>query len=114
MSYSPDAFRAIVRVVLQQMDARHPGMWSRSAEELLMLTSAHESHLGRWLTQQGGGVALGVYQQQPADLLDCYRYLERRTDIAETVLMVTGHDKPSLIALQYDPVYSTAMARVHY
>lgn len=65
MSFDSKQFRElIVRPALEELN-----MWSRNAEELLMLTAAQESHLGTYLRQVGqeGGysVARGVFQMEP-------------------------------------------------
>lgn len=40
-------------------------LWSQSAEEILIMTAAHETHAGKWLVQRGGGPAKGIYQMEP-------------------------------------------------
>jgi hypothetical protein len=50
-------------------------MNSPEAIELLMMTAAQESFCGRYVQQQGCGVALGIFQMEPAtyrDLFDNY------------------------------------------
>ncbi len=90
-------------------------MWSESAEELLLGTAAHESHLGKYRYQVGGGPALGVYQMEPATLVDIYdNYLAFRPKKQVLVKQVTGVDGPDLYSLKYDAVYATVMARLHY
>lgn len=41
------------------------GLWSASAEELLMLTAAQESRLGEFIHQLGDGPALSPWQIEP-------------------------------------------------
>ena len=41
------------------------GMWTKSSEELLMLTGAKESQLGYYIHQLGAGPALGLWQVEP-------------------------------------------------
>lgn len=111
MSYDIANLRQIIRLTLQLMDR-----WSDSAEELLMMTAAHESHGGATL-QQVGGPAVGIYQQEPATEADLWDYYLARLDkrhLRETVVAVTGQSGPSPQRLRYDPIYATAMARVHY
>ncbi|SDP66998.1 hypothetical protein [Desulforhopalus singaporensis] len=107
--YDPEKLRQIIRTVIDEM-----GMWSQAAEELLLGTVAHESALGRW-THQIGGPALGIYQMEPATLIDIYdSYLKYRPEKLKLTKQITSVDSPDLNRLQYDPVYSTAMARLHY
>lgn len=56
------------------------------AENLIMGTAAHESHLGDYIEQSGGGPALGIFQMEPATLQDCYaNYLDYRADLKAKV-----------------------------
>lgn len=92
----------------------HINMWSQPAEDLLCGTALAESKL-RWLTQHGGGPALGVYQIEPATFSDIWdRYLERRTDIKERVEELAA-PAPSLERqLITNLAFATAIARVRY
>jgi hypothetical protein len=74
MSIDPKNFRElIVRPTLQEA-----ALWSEEAEELLLLTAAHETLLGTYLRQgwkalnDGRGVGLGPYSMEPAT----YRWLQ--------------------------------------
>src|ERR1043166_5338472 len=61
MGINPKHFRLyVVRPTLHNID-----LWSVAAEELLMFTAAHESHMGEFL-QQENGPAIGVFQVEPA------------------------------------------------
>jgi len=42
------------------------GLWSQSAENLLLGTCAQESNMGKYVVQMGGGPAIGVFQMEPA------------------------------------------------
>ncbi len=55
--------RELIQVVLKEYD-----LYSRDAEELLMLTAATESNLGYYIKQKGGGPALGIFQCEPDTL----------------------------------------------
>lgn len=41
------------------------GRYSTEAVELLLMIAAHESHMGKYRRQLGGGPALGIYQIEP-------------------------------------------------
>lgn len=87
---------------------------SRAAEQLLLGTYAHESEGGRWLYQQGGGPALGIYQMEPAthdDLL--HRWIEpsRRRLAVLYAAVGTPYRGERLL---YDLRYATVFARLHY
>jgi len=109
-SIDPAHLRQIIRCTLLQLD-----MYSPAAEELLLGTSAHESHLGHWLMQYPHGPARGLYQMEPATEADIWdNYLYYRPERATLVTKLTGVIKPSILNLQFNPIYSTAMARLHY
>lgn len=68
----PKQFRELVNTTLKDMEPSVP--YSPYAEDLLLMTAAHESRLGTYLVQTRGP-AQGVYQMEPAtydDLLDNY------------------------------------------
>jgi len=64
----PSQLRELIRDTLE---AILPEMNSPEGVELLMMTAAQESHCGRYLQQEGCGVALGIFQIEP----DTYRDL---------------------------------------
>jgi len=55
--------RELIQLVLKEYD-----LYSRDAEEILMLTCAAESNMGKYIKQVGGGPALGIFQCEPATL----------------------------------------------
>jgi hypothetical protein len=92
------------------------GMWSPSAENLIMGTAAQESHLGHYLKQVGKGPALGVYQCEPFTHADIVNYIDRGVKvkfgrIIPGDLMPKGVDNYRLV---YDLRYATMIARIHY
>ena len=90
------------------------GMWSTEAEELILGTFAQESHLGYWLAQKNGP-ALGIGQMEPLTHDDCWRYLNIRNDIRETVGSVTGYAvQPVHETLVWDLRYAAVMSRLRY
>lgn len=103
--HSKQLREAIVRPTLNSLQ-----LYSKSAEELLMLTAAVESHCGEFLLQIEGP-ALGIYQMEPNTHDDIWKnYLSFRPDLASRV-MQQGEGARNLIGNLY---YATAMARVHY
>jgi len=103
-----DDFRTlIVRPTLQSI-----GLWSPTAEELLIGTAVQESRL-TYLKQRGGGPALGVCQMEPFTHDDIWRnYLTTgmRSSLAARVREL-GHETIHLIS-RLD--YAVAMARLVY
>ncbi|WP_417830438.1 hypothetical protein [Thalassospira sp.] len=95
---------------------------SEVAENLIMGTAAHESHLGDYIEQVGGGPALGIFQMEPATLNDCYEnYLDYRADLkakvdgflaAQPATPDGSPDKQQQLATNL--AYATAMCRIRY
>ena len=107
--YSSASLRDIIRISIRPL-----GLWSHAAEELLMMTAAHESLLGKF-TKQIGGPALGIYQMEPATLTDIHcNYLLFRPDLKKQIEHVSGVSAAHFNHLQYNPVYSSIMARIQY
>ena len=103
---------------------RHMDMHSESAVLLLMGTAAHESHLGHYIVQRGGGPACGIYQMEPTTASDLlYRYAANRPAIASNLAAIAGITAPELLSLPHSQLrlklisdlrLQTAMARLRY
>ena len=99
-----------VRPVLQDM-----GLYSPTAEKLLLMTACHESMGFRYKVQMGGGPARSYYQIEPETALkDLYdTYFPHRPDRAALLERFTPDDTPPAEALMNDR-YATAAARLIY
>lgn len=108
----------IIRPVLEYL---HPDIpYSHEAEDLLMMTCAHESNMGEYIAQVGGP-ALGIYQMEAAtekDIWENYlRYKPRlgdyvgQTQIKDFYNFLVWREGQDLVGNLW---YATAMARVHY
>lgn len=107
---SADYLRKIIRFTLHCID-----MYSPEAEELLLATAAHESLLGRHLLQYPNGPARGLYQMEPATEDDIWiNYIHYRKNLTDMVGNLTGLRSSSPLQLQFNPIYATVMARIHY
>ena len=96
---------------LQNWDRR---LWTEAAENLLIGTALQESGL-RHLRQMHGGIALSVYQIEPATALDVWdNFLSRHPRCAEIVegLMAPAGDRVG--QLTWNLGYATAVARLIY
>lgn len=95
----------VIRPVLKAMNA-----YSLAAEELLIMTAAHESRMGYFL-HQVSGPALGIYQMEPDTADDIWlNYLEYKPLLAAIVGQWGGNHEDLIGNL----FYATAMARTHY
>lgn len=120
MSINAKHFRnKIVRPTLQLIS-----LYSPSAEELLMLTWAQETHGATYLQQgwktldDGRGVGIGPYSMEPATYHDHWNnFLRFRPELQALVLSLAirkTHVVPPEEELIGNFYYATAMARVHY
>ncbi|HCK17421.1 MAG TPA: hypothetical protein DHW36_02810 [Thalassospira sp.] len=108
----------VVKPVLAELGLSAPDV----AENLIMGTAAHESHLGDYIAQVGGGPALGIFQMEPATLHDCYdNYLDYRADLkakvdgflaAQPANPDGTPDKDAQLATNL--AFATALCRIRY
>ncbi len=112
MSMNVGQLRGLIRETLESV-----GLYSRSAEELLILTAAVESNMGEYI-RQVRGPARGIFQMEPATFRDIMeRWLpERSKDLREKVYSFEstfiGMRSPD--TLVYNLKYAILLARLHY
>jgi hypothetical protein len=106
----PTHYRELVlRPTLQAVN-----MWSKSSENLYMIIPLVESNL-TYLEQIGGGGALSLNQIEKATYYDCQKYLNRRTDIKETILSACYLDiMPPFEAIIWNMRLSICIARLKF
>lgn len=98
----------IVRPVLQGLK-----LHSVAAENLVLGTALHESHL-EYLKQLGKGPALGVYQMEPVTHNDLWAsFLAYKNDLADRVEHY-AIGEPDAEEMEGNLYYATAMCRIHY
>lgn len=102
----------VIRPALEEV-----GLYSESAEQLLLGTACSESHLGTYL-HQVKGPALGVFQMEPATHDDLWKnYLAYKSDLSEKIESLIpsrqwGFPDPELMVT--DLRYAAIMARLLY
>lgn len=111
MSYHPGQFREFVTATLQGFK---PIPFNPHAVELLLMTAAHESDLGRFL-KQNPGPARGAWQMEPATLDDHIKWMKAKRP---EMYARTEELRPPALAPR-DAVmlclpYACVMARIHY
>ncbi len=116
MAMNSGQLRGLIRETLQEVE-----LYSKSAEELLMLTAAVESNLGEYI-EQTKGPALGIFQMEPMthnDIMD--RWLSQapkavRSKVERFLKKYVGdverHEDE--LALQYNLKYAILLARLKY
>ncbi len=111
-----DLRKYVVRPTLEKM-----GLWSESAEELILGTIAHESRLGTYL-HQINGPALGICQIEPTTHQDLWEnYLKFRPDKAAMMAGFASRNNSSIQDMTVDDSelitnlgYSIAVCRMIY
>lgn len=109
--------RELVKSVLHYLEPEIP--YSENAVELLMLTAAQESHLGKYIKQMRGP-ASGIMQMEPATEADIWdNYLAFDTPLRKKIKKLYGGAAASANGQRFYPLhvnlaYQIAMARVHY
>jgi hypothetical protein len=117
MSIEPEHLRELITEVLDESD-RFSGMNfnTPNAVELLMLTAAQESHLGRYL-RQVRGPALGIFQMEPATMEDLFNnYIVFNDAIHDIHQYYTQgmHEGNFVQRAKGDLVFQIIMARINY
>jgi hypothetical protein len=106
----PDHLRKyVIKPSLQRLGQRYV---SDDAVELLLMIAAHESRLGYFLHQEGGGPAVGIYQMEPATFHDILMNYVKYNRILESSLG-KFYEFPNPAFMAFDLSFATAMARVH-
>lgn len=110
----------VIKPALHKMGDRFN---SKEAQQLLLITMAVESDMGKYI-KQIGGPAYGVYQVEPETHVDIWRsYLNYRDEIADKILAMLpdnarGNTSMAMSArngcLITDMAYSTCIARLVY
>jgi hypothetical protein len=113
MIYAADDLRLHIRSTLKLI-----GKWNPDREEIILATAAHESHLGEWMTQLGGGPAVGVFGMEPATEYDRWKnylsYRMRAGELGNVIAKLTGIDTPTPSALVSNLSYAICMCCVKY
>jgi len=92
----------------------HLKLYSLAAEQLVLATAVHESHL-TYLRQIGGGPARGLFQMEPATHRDIWtRYLAYRPALAARTLMMRALWASTESQLVNNSAYACALCRIHY
>jgi len=106
----PIQLRMLITEVLTEI-----GLYSDNACELLMLTAAHESHLGHYIMQRDRGPAKGIFQMEPATESDIWKnYLKYKPELGLRVRSLMGEADFDNLQLTGNLLYQIAMARIHY
>ena len=92
------------------------GLYSLSAEKLLLGTAAVESRF-TFRRQFNGGPALGLFQMEPATfnwLMGGFLSSKKHSDLKKIVLLIAGRTNPIPSDLVINDAFAAAMARIRY
>ena len=91
------------------------GLYSQSAENLLLGTACTESNCGEYV-HQVNGPALGIYQMEPATHYDIWsNFLKYKENIVRNILLLCNfNEAPDSQEMVCNLKYATIMARIHY
>ena len=107
---TPQAFTTtVIKPVLLQL-----GLYSPAAEQLLLATAIHESHLK--YRRQIGGPALSYFQIEPNTHNDIWdNFLKYRPQLSNKVIQLMSSPVANKIKeLENNDKYAAAIARIHY
>ena len=95
--------RTLIQQTLQPLNLYSPGV-----EELLCMTCAQESALGKYRVQMGGGPALGIFQMEPKTYDDIWdNFLKYRPSLVGAITRDVSR-------LENNDEYAIFMARCQY
>ena len=114
MSINTKQLTSLVTSVLYDLDVETDGKIpvTPAAADLLLLTAAHESHLGTYL-RQVKGPALGIFQMEPTTHKDHWIYIGDRKWLRDAFGNL-GFTYPEHGEMEWNLKYAILMARVHY
>jgi hypothetical protein len=117
MSFAAKQFRGLIKDVLQMFGqkANSSSFYSEAAVELLMLTAAQETHLGKYLWQIRGP-ALGVFQMEPNTYHDIWsNYIMYRQPLLNALNDMWGASGINWeLRMKADLAYQIVMSRIFY
>ena len=116
MSFSAEQFRGLIddtlRVFSEQINK--PSLHTKDAVELLMMTAAQETHLGKYL-KQIRGPALGVFQMEPRTYVDLFaNYISHKTELHDALELWSAPNMPFDIKMRGCIPYQIIIARLYY
>lgn len=116
LMFEPDQFRQYITAVLTRFE-EHTGkdrMFDLNAVELLMLTAAQETHLGRYM-RQVRGPAMGAFQIEPATLADVIRnYLAYRPEMSQALRLMGAPGIDAELNMVGNLAFQICVARIIY
>ena len=101
--------RNLIERTLKEVD----GFYSEEAVNLLMGTSAQESHLGEYI-RQIKGPALGIFQMEPATFRDILDWLRPQIKLYSRIFKAANISSIRPEILEYNLKAAILLTRIHY
>ena len=113
MSFHPKQFR---NLIMETLDVIVPELNSPEAVELLMMTAAQESFLGRFIKQLDCGIAKGVFQMEMATYRDLFdNYIRYHPDLQNKLFnYFPVNEETAEIMMCGNLPYQIVVARLNY
>ncbi len=116
MTIKPDHLRTLIRETLRYLEPEIP--YSETAVELLMMTAAQETQLGKYLVQIRGP-ARGIYQVEPASEQHVLGVLKiKNMDLYKKLMAINspadGQGSETDRDIIFNLAYATGLARCFY
>ena len=109
-SLDPKYLRQLIKDTLTPLN-----LYSADVEELLMYTSANESHLGFYRLQQPSHIAKGIFQDEDEDFNDLYaNYLKYHPTLMQQVNALSTVQPPTPMELVNNDKFAVVVCRAHY
>ena len=108
-----DLKERVIRPALVKLENLIPKIrYTDNVADLLAMIAAHESHLGKYRRQVGGGPARGIYQIELPTHYDLFdNYLAYRADALGVFRELFGRDYDPETLLEHNDEYATVVAR---
>ena len=104
------AVRPTLNELAEAAGAKYQGIKGYRAEIMLLSTAAHESKMGTFIHQVGGGPARSIYQFEPFTINDAFVRTEKHhPDLWEAAQPMMGKQN-----FETDLVAATVAARLNY
>lgn len=108
----PKQFRELIRMTLNKLGSHFT---APAAVELLMLSAAQETYLGRYIKQLNNGPARGVFQIEPRTEQDIWNtFLAYKPELKDRVISFTSRGSYQELDLMANLPYQIIMARIFY
>jgi hypothetical protein len=110
-----DTFRTVAKQTLSKIDEESgKGFDSHKAIELLAMTAANETNLGRYMKAPGKSRQRGIMQMTDSAIEGAFTYMKKYPELLKAVNSLREPGVPLMTDVEQNLPLSIALARVHY